>query len=79
MSGFDSEAAAYIVGIIVGLIGGVAIIGAIGAVCYKRMGIAEKQKETEEDAELTDLRRQASLYQKPEQAERNDRATPPSS
>lgn len=74
MSGFDSEAAAYIVGIIVGLIGGVAIIGAIGAVCYKRMGIAEKDKE---DNELTDLRRQASMYQKPEDADRNSRASPP--
>jgi hypothetical protein len=75
MGGFDSEATAYIVGIVVGLLGGVAVLGAIGAVCYKRLGISSLP---EEDDELTDLKRQASIYEKPaSQSDPNERAELP--
>lgn len=73
MSGFDSEAAAYTVGILVGLLGGIAVLIAIGFVCHKRLGISE----VKEDDELTDLRRQASMYEKPGHAVRDNRVELP--
>lgn len=63
MTGFDSDAAAYIVGILVGAIVAIAAVGGVGVVLYRRLGIAA----LDNDEELTNLRRQASLYESPTQ------------
>lgn len=67
MSGFNSDAAAYIVGILVGALVSVGILSVIGVYFYKKLGIAD----LEVDEELTSLRRQASMYEEPNQAERS--------
>lgn len=74
MSGFNSEAAAYIVGILVGAAAGIAILALMGWYLYRRMGIGRMA----EDEELQALRRVASTFEEPSQADRNEPALRPS-
>ncbi|CUI14415.1 membrane-associated protein, putative [Bodo saltans] len=74
MSGFDSEAAAYIVGILVGAVAAIAILALLGWYLYRRLGIAK----IDDDEELHSLRREASRYEEPHQDDRNDPALRPS-
>lgn len=63
MGGFDSEASAYIVGILVGAVVALSAVLGVGYVMYRRLGIGQ----VGEDEELTTLRRQASMYEAPAQ------------
>lgn len=67
MSGFDSDAAAYIVGILVGVIAALAVLGGVLCYCYRKRG--GLWKDDEDDEELTALRRQAAMFEEPNQAE----------
>jgi hypothetical protein len=75
MSGFDSEAAAYIVGIIVGAVAAIVILALLGWYLYRRLGIAK----IDDDEELQSLRREASRYEEPQQADRNEALRPSTS
>jgi hypothetical protein len=75
MSGFDSEAAAYIVGIIVGAVAAIVILALLGWYLYRRLGIAN----IDDDEELQSLRREASRYEEPQQADRNEALRPSTS
>jgi hypothetical protein len=76
MSGFGSEAAAYVVGILVGVLVGIAALALLGWYLYRKFNLANVQ---EEDEELRALRREASMYEVPRQAERDDPLRPSTS
>lgn len=75
MSGFGSDAAAYIVGILVGAVVAVALLGLLGWYYYRKLGIAHVE---EGDEELQALRREASMYEDPNPADRDDPVLQPS-
>lgn len=74
-NGFGSETVAYIIGILVGAVGGIALLAAIGYYCYRRLGISALN---DDDDELKTLRREASMYEEPRQSDRADPVLRPS-
>lgn len=60
MAVFSSDAAAYVIGVLVGIIGAAAVVVIIGVVLYRKLNLA--QMEDENDEELKALRSRVSVY-----------------